>query len=112
MPCCAFAAFILGQILIGFDAFKRFVLRRSDSAVELPINPATAWRLDGEVSSRPSPVSSRARRGVRWLAVAASLEIALATMGAYGLRTGGHHLQAAFGADVLICRNPSASKTR
>jgi hypothetical protein len=112
MPCCAFAAFILGQVLIGLDAFKRFVLRRSDSAVELPINLATAWRLDGEVSARPVPASSKARRGIRWLAVAASLEIALVTMGAYGLRTGGHHLQASVGTGVLICRNPSASKTR
>ncbi len=111
MPCCAFAAFILGQVLIGFDAFKRFVLRRSDSAIQLPINPATAWQLDGEVSSMPVRASSRARRGIRWLAVAASLEIALATMGAYGLRNGGHHLQASVGVDVLLCRNPSALKT-
>jgi hypothetical protein len=110
MPCCAFAAFILGQVLIGFDAIKRFVLRRSDSTV-LPINPATAWRLDGEVSSRVAAATSRARHGIRWLAVAASLEIALVTMGAYGFRTGVHHIQAAFSADASICRNASAPKT-
>jgi hypothetical protein len=111
MPCCAFAAFILGQVLIGLDAFKRFVLRRSDSAVELPINPATVWRLDGGVSSMPAAPASRARHGIRWLAVAASLEIALVTLGAYGVGTVKHHLQGSFGANVLICRNPSALKT-
>jgi hypothetical protein len=110
MPCCAFAAFILGQVLIGFDALKRFVFRRSEITVQ-PINPATAWRLDGAISTGHIATSSRARLGIRWLAVAASLEIALVTMGAYGLRTGEHHLQAAFGANALTCRNPSAPKT-
>jgi|SRR5271166_3780440 len=114
MPCCAFAAFILGQVLIGFDAFKRLVLRRSDTSGDLPISRATQWRLDGgEVSSKPAPASSRSRLGFRWLAAAASLEISLAAVGAYGIRTHWeHHHQAPFGASALICRNPSPLKTR
>ena len=27
MPCCAFAAFIISQIVLGFGAIKQFVLR-------------------------------------------------------------------------------------
>ena len=31
MPCCAFAAFILSQVVLGFGALKRFVLRSDDA---------------------------------------------------------------------------------
>jgi hypothetical protein len=114
MPCCAFAAFILGQVLIGFDAFKRFVLRRSDTIGNLPINRVTEWRLEvGEASSRLAPAKSRSRLGIRWLAAAGSIEIALVAGGAYGIRTHWErHHPVSFGANVLICRNPSPPRTR
>jgi hypothetical protein len=92
MPCCAFAAFILGQILIGFDAVKRFVLRR-DVAI-LPDNAATEWRLhDARSLVTPASCGFLSRRNVRWIAIAASLEIALALGSIYGIRAhlSGHH---------------------
>src|SRR5713226_5576341 len=89
MPCCAFAAFILGQILIGLDAIKRFVFRRT--SLEQPDNPATEWRL------ATAHVPPAARRGVfragsiRWLAVATLLELVLAIGSFCGLRAHLHH---------------------
>lgn len=79
MPCCAFAAFILGQVLIGLDGIKRFF---GLAASATPNNPATEWRLNSIAPRR----KSRPRLGVRWAAVAAILEIALVVGGAYGLR--------------------------
>ena len=79
MPCCALAAFILGQVLIGLDGIKRFV---GIAASGTPNNPATEWRLN----SIARPRKSRPRVGVRWAAVVAILEIALVAGGAYGLR--------------------------
>ena len=79
MPCCALAAFILGQALIGLDGIKRFF---GIAASATPINPATEWRLN----SIALPRKSRPRLGVRWAAVVAMLEIALVAGGVYGLR--------------------------
>ena len=79
MPCCALAAFILGQVLIGLDGIKRFF---GIAASATPNNPATEWRLNRIAPAR----NSRPRLGVRWAAVVAILEIALVAGGAYGLR--------------------------
>ena len=79
MPCCALAAFIVGQVLIGLDGIKRFFGIAASAA---PDNPATQWRL-GAVATPPR--SSR-RLGFRWAAVVAILEIALMAGGTYGLR--------------------------
>lgn len=105
MPCCAFAAFILGQILIGFDAIKRFVLGRSASVADIAVNPATEWRLGA-----PRNVASSGRRyPLGWLAVAASLEIALMLGAGYGLRA---HLAHHHTSGNLICRSPRIVQTR
>ena len=51
MPCCALAAFILGQILIGLDGIKRFFGIAVSAA---PDNPATQWRLGSVTTPRRS----------------------------------------------------------
>ena len=91
MPCCAFAAFIISQVVLGFGAIKGFVLRSGDTLDDAPSNPATEWRLIGDTSVLTAP-SSR-RFGLRTLAIAASIEILLAIGAAYGyhLRTHRHH---------------------
>jgi hypothetical protein len=91
MPCCAFAAFIVGQILLGFDAVKRFVFGGSSDA-SAPDNPATEWRLAG-VGSPSAVKATNYRRGpgARWFAVAAIIEMALLFGGAYGIRSHFHH---------------------
>ena len=88
MPCCALAAFILGQVLIGLDGMKRFFGIAASAA---PDNSATEWRLGGVTTPRKSSL----RLGFRWAAVVAILEIALVAGGAYGLRAHlgpGHNL--------------------
>ncbi len=89
MPCCAFAAFIISQIVLGFGAVKRFVLRRGDSLADAPNNPATEWRLIGASSATAGP--SIRRFGVHALAIAASIEILLAVGAFYGYRAHAHH---------------------
>jgi hypothetical protein len=91
MPCCALAAFVISQIVIGFGAIKRFVLRSDDSLDEAWRNPATEWRLTGDAPALAAP--SRRRLGMRTLAIAASIEILLVLGAAYGyvLHTHHHH---------------------
>lgn len=89
MPCCAFAAFIVSQIVLGFGAIKGFVLRSGDSLDDAPSNPATEWRLIGGVPALAAP--SRRRFGVRALAIAASIEILLAIGAAYSYHLHTHH---------------------
>jgi hypothetical protein len=110
MPCCAFAAFILGQILIGFDALKRFVLGRSASATEIAVNPATEWRLGVAAIAAPA----RKHSSFRWLALAASIEVALMLGAGYGLRA--HHMfhdrDSVSASGILTCRSPRLARTR
>jgi hypothetical protein len=89
MPCCAFAAFIISQIVLGFGAIKRLVLRRDDALDEAPRNPATEWRLIG---AAPVLESSPGRHfGIRTFAFAASIEILLAVGAVYGYYQHAHH---------------------
>jgi hypothetical protein len=89
MPCCAFAAFIVSQIVLGFSAFKKLLLRSGDSADEAPNNPATEWRLIG---GAPAIAATPIRRfGIRALALAASIEIVIAAGAAYGYHLHAHH---------------------
>jgi hypothetical protein len=97
MPCCAFAAFIISQIVLGFGAIKRFVLRSGDSLDELPNNPATEWRLMGSVTLAPTR-----RFGIRTVALAASIELLLAAGAAYGYHAHTHHRVAGVG-NLTIC---------
>jgi hypothetical protein len=89
MPCCAFAAFIVSQVVLGFGAFKRFVLRSDDAFDDAPINSATEWRLISGAPALAAP--SKRRYGLRILAIAASIEILLAIGAAYGYHLHAHH---------------------
>lgn len=103
MPCCAFAAFIVSQIVLGFGVVKKLVLRSGDSADEAPNNPATEWRLIG---GAPAIAATPIRRfGIRALALAASIEIVIAAGAAYGYHLHMHHQQHALGsvASVSVC---------
>lgn len=97
MPCCALAAFILGQVLIGLDGVKRFF---GIAASATPNNPATEWRPNGI----PHPRKSRLRLGIRWAAVVGILEIALVAGGAYGLRAHFGHGHDSNPAQIEQCR--------
>jgi len=97
MPCCALAAFILGQVLIGLDGIKRFF---GIAASATPTNPATEWRLNGIAPPRKSPP----QLGVRWAAVVGILEIALVAGGAYGLRAHFGHGHDCNPAQIEQCR--------
>ena len=98
MPCCAFAAFIFGQVLISLDAAKRFFWGGAASIA--PDNPATEWRLNGFTTPSKSP----RRLGFRWVAVVALVEIALVAGGAYGLRAHlGHHLHDSYSPQIEYC---------
>jgi hypothetical protein len=82
VPCCAFAAFIVGQILIGFDALKRrFFWTSTTAGVD---NPATMWRLNAPA---PTLAATPRRFNPRWIAAVALIELVLVAAGAYGLRT-------------------------
>src|SRR5581483_11375771 len=93
MPCCALAAFIVGQIVIGFDAFKRFVLGSRYSPREADVNAATDWLLFSP--ARGGIRAARPPKPLRWLAAAAALEIFLTAGAAYALRE--HRTHAAGG---------------
>ena len=102
MPCCAFAAFIISQIVLGFGAFKRFVLRRDDSLDTAANNPATEWRLDGASALvAPNP----RHFGIRALALATSIEILLGVGAAFGYHLHAHHNRGRLGAigSLTIC---------
>jgi hypothetical protein len=89
MPCCAFAACIISQIVLGFGAFKRFVLRSGDVLDDAPSNPATEWRLIGGAPAFAAPPVRRF--GTRMLALAVSIEILLALGAACGYHLHTHH---------------------
>jgi hypothetical protein len=89
MPCCAFAAFILSQIVLGFGVVKRLVLRSGDAINDVPDNPATQWRLIGSVPEVPA--ASGRRLGLRTIALAASIEIVLGFGAIYGYHLHTHH---------------------
>lgn len=93
MPCCALAAFIVGQIVIGFDGFKRFVLGRPIGQEQIKNNPASEWLLFGGANTATIAASALRRRlPARWIAVAAALEVVLAMGAVYGLRAHRNHL--------------------
>jgi hypothetical protein len=90
MPCCAFAAFIVSQIVLGFGAVKKFLLRSGDStADDVLSNPATEWRLIGGAPALAAPPARRF--GIRTLVFAASIEIVLVVGAAYGYHLHSHH---------------------
>jgi len=89
MPCCAFAAFILSQVVLGFGVVKRLVLRSGDTINDVPANPATQWRLIGSIPEVPAP--SGRRLGLRTIAFAASIEMAFGFGAIYGYHRHAQH---------------------
>ena len=88
MPCCAFAAAIVAQLLVGVRVVKRLFFGADEASASR--NPAVEWRLQ-PVSARlvepPAPSSVRlfGRWSIRGLAFAAALETAIVLGVAYGL---------------------------
>jgi hypothetical protein len=112
MPCCALAAFIIGQIVIGFDAFKRFVLGRPIGQEEIKNNPASEWLLfGGSGAAEVSAPALRIKMPIRWIAVAAALEIVLAMGAVYGVRTHRGHMNDASRA-AAECRRGAIWQSR
>jgi hypothetical protein len=111
MPCCAFAAFILSQIVVGLAAIKNFVMNRpADSLESIPDNPATEWRLVRDAATMASMPAARsstlrlaARLSFRTIAIAASIEILLISGSAYGILLHRHHHHAAVDSKAAIC---------
>ena len=86
MPCCAFAAFLFGQLVLGFAVIKRAVLGRNAES-ERQTNAAVEWRLGEHGRSTPSKTLWRPRRlAMPLFALAALLEIALLFGAIYGVR--------------------------
>ncbi len=89
MPCCAFAVFIVSQVVLGYGAVKRFLLRADDSLDDVPSNPATEWRLIPGVPALAE--GSNRRFGLCTLVLAVSIEMLAAAGAAYGYHLRSHH---------------------
>jgi hypothetical protein len=89
MPCCALAACIVGQLILGFVAVKRALFGGATDAGE-ESNAAVLWRLDSPVEPALAPIAGRAwaggRRGVRRLVLIGAIELVLVLGAAYGVR--------------------------
>jgi hypothetical protein len=89
MPCCAFAACIVAQLLLGLRAIKRAVF--GPGAGEFAArNIAVEWRLDSApaVSRDLAPESYgwlRGRRSLRGLALATALGVVIVLGAIYGV---------------------------
>ncbi len=89
MACCAFAVFLLGQLVAAFAWLRRQLprpLRRAGSAI-VEVDPATSWQL---FPAAPALVAApglrrRSRAARHALLVAVGLELAILGAGALGL---------------------------
>ena len=82
MACCAFAAFLIGQMILAFDRLRA----RLGFTVPEPgaLNPNAVWRLDGAVFA-PVPATPRLRfLPVTAAAIAIGLLVGLVFGGADG----------------------------
>ena len=89
MPCCAFAACIVGQLILLLGAVKGALFGRP-SAMPTARNTAVEWRLDAAntVARSPMPYSAGWRPSgvtVRGLVLAAALELAIVLGVIYGV---------------------------
>ena len=89
MPCCAFAAFLFSQLILGVAAVRRIVLgARAESRAHA--NVAVEWRLPesgGAAAAVIRPTSLRPRRlSVPIFALAALIELAVLCGAIYGVR--------------------------
>lgn len=90
MACCAFAVFVLGQLMAALAWLRRLLPRplRGAGSVEAEIDPVTSWQLLSAAAGAlaPAPAGRGLSRGLRRsLLVAAGLELALLGVGALGL---------------------------
>ncbi len=80
MACCAFAIFLIGQVLAFFGVLRRWgpFGRIGSPATEAAPNLATAWQLHPESSGavRPQGESRRRNRRLAW-GLALGIEVAL-----------------------------------
>ena len=86
MPCCAFAACIVGQLILLVGAVKGALF----GCPAAPRNTAVEWRLDAAntVARSPMPYSAGWRPSgvaVRGLVLAAALELAIVLGVIYGV---------------------------
>jgi hypothetical protein len=90
MPCCALAAFLFGQLIVGCAAVKRRVLG-GRAQTRLPSNAAVEWRLSesgGATASVIRPTLPRPRRlSMPIFALAVLIELALLWGAIHGVRT-------------------------
>ena|SRR5438552_1950776 len=89
MPCCAFAACIVGQLILLVGAVKGALFGRG-AAAPTARNAAVEWRLDAAnavaPNDRPSSAGWRpSRMALRGLALAAALELAIVLGVIYGV---------------------------
>ena len=90
MPCCAFAAFLFSQMVLGLAAIKRIVPGlRADARSQT--NPAVEWRLAAPGGAAPPSAIRKTpwhprRLSLRLFALAAVLELALLCGAIYGVR--------------------------
>jgi hypothetical protein len=97
VACCAFAAFLISQIIFGLDwARERMGLADPERAAA---NAVVAWRLDGAVMAAEAP-STRRRQGLRLRLAAMGGGVAVAVLAGLTLRAQSAHAWDAF---TLIC---------
>jgi hypothetical protein len=86
MPCCAFAAFLFSQLVLGLAAIKRIVLpSRAESRAQT--NAVVEWRLAEPGRTASSSAIRRPRRlSMPIVALAALLELALLCGTIYSVR--------------------------
>jgi len=96
MPCCAFAAFIAGQLLLALGAIRRIVGGRDAAGDDRSaVNETVEWRLERAARSpedrapaagTPKATWRPGRLAVPIFALAALIELALVFGALYGVR--------------------------
>jgi hypothetical protein len=88
MPCCAFAACIVGQLIFAFAAVKRALFGADPDGIAKR-NAVVEWRLDSpaapSLGDAPRSAWLRSRRAIGGLALAAALEMLIILGAAYGI---------------------------
>jgi len=88
MPCCAFAACIVGQLILAFGAVKRALFGADPDGIATR-NAAVEWRLDSpaapSLGDAPRWAWLRSRRAIGGLALAAALEMLIIFGAVYGI---------------------------
>src|SRR5262249_44828293 len=89
MPCCAFAAAIVAQLILGVRVIKR-VIFGSTAGESAARNLAVEWRLGWAAAASPDLAAGsggwlRGRRPLRGLALAAALELVIVLGAVYGI---------------------------